>query len=104
MRNVEISGGDRRGVVGVVEQREEAVAAINEVAGTSGIRGARVTAVGGFSSATLGYFDREKRDIVEIPVDEQVEVLTLQGDIAENGGTAALHVHAVLGHRDGTTV
>ena len=63
-----------------------------------------MTAVGGFTSATLGYFDHEKRDIMPISVDEQVEVLTLQGDIADNGGTPALHVHAVLGHRDGTTV
>ncbi|PWU51363.1 hypothetical protein DLJ46_05195 [Micromonospora globispora] len=37
-------------------------------------------------------------------VREQVEVLSLLGDIADNQGKAALHVHALLGHRDGTTV
>ena len=104
MRDVELTDGDRRVVVVAVDKGEDAVVAINDVAARYGIRGARVTAVGGFKSAELGYFDRERRDYLRIPVREQVEVLSLLGDIADNQGTAALHVHAVLGHRDGTTV
>ena len=39
-----------------------------------------------------------------IPVDEQVEVITLVGDIAENDKHEAdLHAHTVLGRRDGST-
>jgi predicted DNA-binding protein with PD1-like motif len=104
VRDVELTDGGRRVVVVAVGKGEDAVAAINEVAARYGIRGARVTAVGGFKSAELGYFDRTKRDYLPIPVREQVEVLSLLGDIADNQGEAALHVHAVLGHRDGTTV
>ena len=104
MKHVEIKDGDRRVVVVAVDKEEEAVAAINGAAETFGIRGARVTAVGGFASATLGYFDRDKGDYLHIPVIEQVEVLTLQGDVADNKGKAALHLHGVLGHRDGRTV
>ena len=91
-------------MVVAVDKGEDAVTAINEVAERYGIRGARVTAVGGFTSAELGYFDRGKRGYLRIPVREQVEVLSLQGDIADNQGRTALHVHAVLGHCDGTTV
>jgi uncharacterized protein len=104
VRDVELSDRDRRVVVVAVDKGEDAVTAINEVAERSGIRGARVTAVGGFQSAELGYFDRAKRDYLRIPVREQVEVLSLLGDIADDQGRAALHVHAVLGRRDGTTV
>ncbi|SCG73232.1 PPC domain-containing DNA-binding protein [Micromonospora inositola] len=104
MSDVELSDGDRRVVVVAVDKGEDAVAAVNEAAVRYGIRGARVTAVGGFASAELGYFDREKRDYLRIPVGEQVEVLSLLGDIAEHEGQPALHVHAVLGRRDGTTV
>jgi predicted DNA-binding protein with PD1-like motif len=104
VRDAEISDGDRRVVVVAVDKGEDAVAAINDVAERYGIRGARVTAVGGFQSAELGYFDRKKRDYVRIPVRDQVEVLSLLGDIADKQGRAALHVHAVLGYRDGTTV
>ncbi|SCE94163.1 hypothetical protein GA0070214_103457 [Micromonospora chaiyaphumensis] len=91
-------------MVVAVDKGEDAVATINEVAVRYGIRGARVTAVGGFKSAELGYFDRGKRDYLRIPVREQVEVLSLLGDIADNQGRPALHVHAVVGHRDGSTV
>ncbi|MDQ7908350.1 DNA-binding protein [Phytohabitans sp. ZYX-F-186] len=104
MRDVEVADGDRRVVVVAVDKGEDAVAAVNEVAARHGLRGARVTAVGGFSSAELGYFDRDKRDYRRIPVREQVEVLSLLGDIADDGGRAALHVHAVLGRADGSTV
>lgn len=37
-----------------------------------------------------------------IKVDEQVEVASLVGDIALADGKPALHLHAVLGRRDGT--
>ncbi len=104
MREVELSDGDRRVLVVVVDKGEDAVAAVNEVAQRHAIRGARVTAVGGFAAADLGYFEREKRDYRTIQVREQVEVLSVLGDIAEHEGKAALHVHAVLGRRDGSTV
>ncbi|MCO1593906.1 DNA-binding protein [Micromonospora sp. RHAY321] len=104
MKDVALTDGDRRVVVVAVDKGEDAVAAINEVAERYDIRGARVTAVGVFESAELGYFDREKRDYLRIPVREQAEVLSLVGDIADHEGKALLHVHAVLGRRDGTTV
>jgi predicted DNA-binding protein with PD1-like motif len=104
MQEVELAGGERRVVVVVVGKGEDAVAAVNDVAERRDIRAAQVTAVGGFQRAELGYFERDRHDYVTIPVDEQVEVLSLVGDIAENQGRAALHVHAVLGRRDGTTV
>jgi predicted DNA-binding protein with PD1-like motif len=104
MRDVELTGGDRRIVVVVVDKDEDAVAAVNEVAARRDIRAAQVTAVGGFHAAEVGYFDRERRDFQCIAVPEQVEVLSLVGDIAENQGRPALHAHAVLGRRDGTTV
>ncbi|SIM84874.1 PPC domain-containing DNA-binding protein [Micromonospora cremea] len=104
MRKTELTDGGRRVVVVAVDKGEDAVAAIHDAAAECDIRGARVTAVGGFHSAEVGYFDREKRDYIRIPVDEQVEVLSLLGDIADDRGTVALHAHTVLGRRDGTTV
>jgi predicted DNA-binding protein with PD1-like motif len=63
----------------------------------------RFTAIGAFMSARLGYFDWEIRDYIDIPVDEQVEVLTLAGDIALEGAEPKVHAHVVLGRRDGST-
>ena len=64
---------------------------------------ARFTAIGAFSDATLGYFYMEKKEYEKIPVDEQVEVLSLVGDVALFEGEPKLHAHAVLGRSDGTT-
>jgi predicted DNA-binding protein with PD1-like motif len=51
---------------------------------------------------TLGYFDWSRKDYVRIPIDEQVEVLSLVGDIAVEGSAPRVHAHAVVGKRDGT--
>jgi predicted DNA-binding protein with PD1-like motif len=64
---------------------------------------ASMTAIGAFSGASLGYFDIEKKEYEKILVGEQVEVLSLIGDIALNGGEPELHAHVVRGRRDGTT-
>ena len=63
----------------------------------------QVTAVGGFEAATVGWFDRAARQFRRIPVDEQCEVLSLVGDVAEGQDGPVLHAHVVLGLPDGTT-
>jgi predicted DNA-binding protein with PD1-like motif len=62
------------------------------------------TAVGGFRRAVLGYFDREKKTYLKIPVEEQVELLSCVGDIAlKPDGSPEVHAHVVVGRSDGTT-
>jgi uncharacterized protein len=67
------------------------------------ITAARFTAIGAFSDVNIGYFDRDRKEFLEIPVQEQVEVLSLLGDIAEDDGEPKVHAHVVLGLRDGRT-
>ncbi|MGH7339839.1 MAG: PCC domain-containing protein, partial [Candidatus Rokuibacteriota bacterium] len=45
---------------------------------------AHFTAIGAFNEVTLGYFDRERRDYRKIPIGEQVEVLSLVGNVARH--------------------
>jgi predicted DNA-binding protein with PD1-like motif len=64
---------------------------------------ASISAIGAFSSATLGFFDWERKDYARILVEEQVEVLSLTGDVSlAPDSTSQLHMHVVLGKRDGT--
>ena len=51
---------------------------------------------------TLGYFHWEKKVYQKIPVDEQVEVLSLIGDVAQENGKPKVHVHTVVGRSDGS--
>jgi predicted DNA-binding protein with PD1-like motif len=60
------------------------------------------TAIGAFSDATLGFFDRATKKYREIPIREQVEVLSLIGDIAMKKGQPEIHAHVVVGKPDGT--
>src|SRR5579875_3331185 len=83
---------------------DEAVASLTAFAKEKKLGASRLTAIGGFQEATLGYFNLGKKDYDKIPVREQVEVLSLVGDITlTDKGDPKIHVHAVLGRSDGTT-
>ena len=88
----------------VFDKDEEAMAGLLDFARENGLYASQLTAIGGFRRATLGYFDREKKDYLKIPVDEQVEVLSLVGDIAMDGDKPKVHAHVVVGKRDGSTM
>lgn len=66
-----------------------------------GIGAARFTAIGALSDVTLGWFDWETKDYREIPLDEQVEVVSLVGDVALQDDQPAVHAHVVVGRSDG---
>ena len=87
-------------VVGV--SGDEAMAALSEFARTADLEAAQLTGVGGFERAVVGWFDREKKMHVPIPVDEQCEVLSLIGDVAIGDDGPVVHAHVVLGLSDGT--
>lgn len=87
----------------VCDPGDEAVSALTQFARAEDLEAAQITAVGAFERATVGWFDRAARDYRRIPVDEQCELLSLVGDVAEGQDGPVLHVHAVLGLSDGTT-
>jgi predicted DNA-binding protein with PD1-like motif len=103
MKSKAIAGNPERTFVLILEQGEEAFKAITEFANQNGISGASVAAVGAFSRAKVGWFDIEAKRYKPIPVDQQCEVLSLLGDVAQgDDGKASLHLHAVLGLSDGS--
>jgi predicted DNA-binding protein with PD1-like motif len=87
----------------VCDPGDEAVDTLTQFARSEQLEAAQITAVGAFERATVGWFDPAARDYRRILVDEQCEVLSLLGDVAEGQDGPILHVHAVLGLSDGTT-
>jgi hypothetical protein len=88
----------------IVGKGEEAVLAIKQFAEERKLGTCRITAVGAFERARLGFFDRDRKDYLPLEVGEQAEVLSLIGDIADDEqGRPSVHLHAVLGMRDGST-
>jgi predicted DNA-binding protein with PD1-like motif len=50
----------------------------------------------------LGFFVPDKKDYDKILIREQVEVLSLLGDVALKEGQPQIHAHVVIGKVDGT--
>jgi uncharacterized protein len=86
----------------ILEPGEEAMATLTAFAREQSLSASQVTAIGAFERATLGYFDRHRRDYLPIPIEAQVEVLALVGDIVGAGDDLKLHAHVVVGARDGS--
>jgi predicted DNA-binding protein with PD1-like motif len=93
-------GGDRWALV--FDKGDEPMAELERFAREHELTAASFTGIGAFEEVVLGYFDRERKEYEEIPVREQVEVLSLAGDVAVAEGEPKVHAHVVVGKRDGT--
>ena len=85
----------------IFDKGDEPVAGLTAFAKAQKLGAAHFTAIGAFSDVTLGYFNRAKRDYKKIPLHEQVEVLSLLGDVALDKGEPKIHAHVVVGRADG---
>jgi predicted DNA-binding protein with PD1-like motif len=86
----------------IFETGEEVIAHLTEFATDRRLTACHFTAIGAFSDVTLGFFDWERKTYKKIPIHEQVEAISLLGDIALQDGKPTVHAHAVLGKSDGT--
>ena len=102
MRSKLLVDGEERVWAVVLDAGEEVMAALTGWAREQRITACGFTAIGAFSRATVGFFDPARRDYDRIEVEEQVEVLSLVGNVATAGGEPKLHAHVVLGTRDGS--
>jgi uncharacterized protein len=89
----------------ILETGDEVMQRLQDFVKAERVTAAQLTAIGAFSDAVLAYFDWEQKKYRKIPVREQVEVASLIGDVAVSpSGEPALHLHLVLGKRDGTAL
>jgi uncharacterized protein len=103
MKSRTLVEGRERTFVLILDSAEEAFGALSKFANQENITGAAVTAIGAFERAKVGWFDFDAKKYKPISVNDQCEVLSLLGDIAEgDDGKASLHLHAVLGLSDGS--
>jgi len=102
MKSKLIYDGPQRTFVVVFDTGDEVLENLLAFAREHRLSAAEFTGIGAFSDAVLGYFDWQKKDYQRIPVDEQVEVLNLTGNIALADGEPKLHPHVVVGKADGT--
>ena len=105
MKSNLINDGPQKIYVLVLDKGDEAVGSIEGFARENRIAAAQLTGIGAFSDAVLGFFDWETKDYRRIPVKEQVEVVSLLGDVALGpDGKPALHPHVVVSRADGSAM
>ncbi len=95
---------DEKVYVVIFRKGDEALSGLTDFAIRNKIEDAHFTAIGAESSATLAWLDLSRKAYRRIDVKQQAEVLSLIGDIATFGGKPIVHMHAVLGKQDGSTV
>jgi predicted DNA-binding protein with PD1-like motif len=89
----------------VFDRGDEIAATLTSFAREHAIHGASFTAIGACRSAAIAYWNPDTKDYEQIEVSEQVEVVSLNGNIAlGEDGQPRVHAHVALGKRDGTLV
>jgi predicted DNA-binding protein with PD1-like motif len=85
----------------ILASGDEVMSSLGDFVSREKIMAAQISAIGALSDVVLEYFDWETKDYIKSPLREQVEVASLLGDVAELDGKPALHLHIVVGKRDG---
>jgi len=103
MKSKQLSGPphNSRWVLGF-EPGEEVIAVLTAFCDEHRISGGHLSGIGGFSEVTLAYFNLQTKEYEPIPIREQVEVMSLLGNIARFEAKPSLHLHAIIGKRDGS--
>jgi len=92
-----------RTYVAVLDSGDEILSSLNQLADTAHLAGSSFKAIGALSNVELGWFNWEtKKYQTAVKLDEQVELLSMIGDIALKDGKPQIHAHVVVGRSDGT--
>jgi predicted DNA-binding protein with PD1-like motif len=100
IRQLDDAGGSRTFVL-VCDRGDDPVEALTDAAKRYDLRAASLTGIGAFAGVTLGFFDHARRDYRRRVIREQVEVVSLIGNIALDRGEPRVHAHIVVARSDG---
>lgn len=96
--------GGLRTLAVVLGTGDEVMAAINVFASERALRTTQFTGIGAFSRVVVAYFDWATKKYRNTSIDEQVEVLSLVGDITLENGKPKVHAHVVISKADATAL
>jgi uncharacterized protein len=102
MRSKQIAEDPKTFVV-ILDTGDEILSSLKSVARTEHLAGSSFKAIGALSDVELGWFNWEtKKYQTAVKLQEQVELLSLIGDIALKDNEPQIHAHLVIGRQDGT--
>jgi predicted DNA-binding protein with PD1-like motif len=87
----------------IFDSGDELASGLKRFASEYQLSGSSFKAIGALASVKLGFFNwQTKKYETSVMLDEQVELLSLIGDIAISNGAPQVHAHVVVGKSDGT--
>jgi predicted DNA-binding protein with PD1-like motif len=103
MKQRMIDAGGSRTYIVILETGEEVAASLKRLAEENHLAGSSFKAIGALSHAKVGWFNwQTKKYEIAAQLDEQLEVLSLIGDVALQDGKPVVHAHLIVGRSDGT--
>ncbi len=82
---------------------DEIASGLTEFAEKNHLANAHLTGIGALNHVVLGWYDPEKRAYKKNVIDEEVELVSLTGNVAIENGKPFVHAHCVVAFKDGTT-
>lgn len=82
---------------------DEVLSGLTEFAERERIVAGYFTGIGALRSATFGWFDSTQKAYRDIPVNQQVELISLIGNVGMVNGAPQIHAHGAVGNPDGQT-
>lgn len=86
-----------------LEIGDEIIASVRELARTEAIPSAFISGLGAVNDITLAFYDTMTRTYEETRLTQELEVVSMTGNIAWLGEEPVVHLHGVVSRRDGTT-
>lgn len=83
---------------------EDVMLGFKRLAREHGLGASHFQGIGALSDVVLGYFDCDKKEYARIELHEQVEVVSLSGNISRQEGVPKVHVHIAVARQDGSVL
>jgi uncharacterized protein len=97
------TAGSARTYIVIFQTGDEIATGLERFAEENALSGSSFKAVGALSYAKVAWFNWEtKKYETAAEFEEQIEVLSLVGDVALQDGKPKVHAHLIVGRRDGT--
>ena len=88
----------------VFDRGDEFIESLQHFASEHKIGAAQFTGIGGFEKATISWWSWDTKEYEKHDTDEQVEVLSLLGNVTKFDQIVRVHAHTILGRRDLSTL
>jgi predicted DNA-binding protein with PD1-like motif len=97
-----LRGEPDRNWILVFDHGDEVVETLVGFARDQGIRGGRLWGIGALEDAALGFYRRERKEYDRFGLEEEMELLSLHGNLSMTDQGPRVHAHVVVGRADGS--